>query len=162
MSRYQFVDGGALMDARTWTPVDEADAEYQAWRARGNVPAPSLAASLRTEVWERIKAHRDAVKSSGVKVGQHWYHSDADSRIQQMGLAMMGANLTAGLMWKTMGGQFVPMTPALAGQIFGATAARDAAVFGVAEAHRAALAASADPAGYDWSGGWPESYEGET
>ena len=31
-------------------------------------------------------------------------------------------------------------------------------VFGVAEAHRAALAAAADPAGYDWSGGWPEVY----
>lgn len=111
-------------------------------------------------MWERIKSHRDAAKASGVRVGDHWYHSDADSRIQQMGLVMMGAALPAGLVWKTLSGAFVVMTPALALQIFQATAARDAVVFGVAEAHRAALAAAPDPTVYDWSTGWPESYVG--
>ena len=59
-----------------------------------------------------IKSKRDAVKGEGVTVGASRFHSDADSRIQQMGLVMMGASLPA-VQWKTMGGTFVEMTPTL-------------------------------------------------
>lgn len=104
-----------------------------------------------------IKAKRDAVKGEGVTVGASRFHSDADSRIQQMGLVMMGANLPA-VQWKTMGGSFVEMTPTLAGQIFQATAARDIAVFGHAEALIAQVNAAASPeavAAIDIEAGWP-------
>lgn len=104
---------------------------------------------------QRIKADRDRRKIAGTPVGEHAFHSDPDSRIQQIGLVMMGAALPAGIQWKTIGGAFVEMTPQLAGQIFQATASRDVALFAAAEAHIAAAAASDDPLAYDSTAGWP-------
>lgn len=110
-------------------------------------------------VWESIKAKRDQCKAGGVKVKvggvDKWFHSDEASRIQQMGLVMMGANIPANLQWKTLDGSFVTMTQAVAQSVFGAAAASDQAIFAVAEGHRAALAACEDPAVYDYSTGWP-------
>jgi hypothetical protein len=122
-------------------------------------PGPSIEAR-RAAAWEQIKAKREALKSSGVLVGAHWFHSDADSRIQQIGLVMMGASLPAGLKWKVKDNGLVDMTPTLAQQIFQATALWDMQVFGVAETHRAAVLASDNPEAYDWSAGWPEGYGG--
>ena len=120
------------------------------------LPTPKEAA------WERIKNERDRRKSLGVKVGEHWYHSDADSRIQQISLFVMGASVPP-VQWKTLTLSpppvFVTMTQAIAGGIFQATAASDAAVFGAAEAHRGAMEASATPETYDFSSGWPASIE---
>lgn len=110
------------------------------------------------QVWERIKADRDRRKAGGVKVGAKWFHSDDGSRIQQMGLVMMGASIPAGLQWKTMDGSFITMTQTLASQVFQAVAASDQAIFAVAEQHRVAMEASADPASYDYSTGWPKIY----
>lgn len=125
-------------------------------------PLPPLA-ERQAAAWERIKAERDRRKFAGVKVGQHWFHSDDSSRIQQLALVMMGASIPAGLQWKTLTLSpppvFVTMTPTLAGAIFQATAASDAAIFAAAEAHRVAMESSDDPQGYDCSGGWPESIE---
>lgn len=117
------------------------------------------------QAWERIKQERDRRKSLGVKVGANWYHSDADSRIQQLALAMMGAAIPAGLQWKTLTKTpppvFVAMTPALASGIFQATAGSDAAIFGAAEIHRVAMEASETPEDYDCTAGWPASIEDE-
>ena len=125
----------------------------------------TIAATLgpaRERAWERIKAERDRRKSLGVKVGAHWYHSDADSRIQQLSLFVMGASVPP-VQWKTLTltppPVFVEMTPALAQGIFTATAASDAAVFAAAEVHRVAMEAMPDPENYDCSGGWPASIE---
>lgn len=112
-------------------------------------------------VWGQIKAKREALKSGGVRVGVHWFHSDADSRIQQLGLVIMGANMPAGLRWKTIDNGLVDMTPALAQQIFAATANWDATLFGIAEVHRDAVMESSNPEAYDWSAGWPAGYQGE-
>lgn len=109
-------------------------------------------------VWERIKAERDRRQVGGVKVGDKWFHSDMSSRIQQMGLVFMGANIPQGLQWKTMDGSFIVMTQALAQQVFNAQAASDQTIFGIAEAHRVALAAAPDPAAYDYLTGWPKIY----
>ena len=114
--------------------------------------------SATSAAWEHIKAKRNAAQAGGVKVGEHWFHSDSDSRIQQIGLVMMGANIPANLQWKTMSGAFVTMTPMLAWQIFAATAAHDQAAFSAAEQHRIAMESSADPAAYDYSAGWPAVY----
>ena len=88
-------------------------------------------------------------------MGAHIFHSDDSSRIQQIGLVMLGANIPAGLKWKALGGTLVDMTPTLAGQIFGAQAARDAALFAHAEGLIAAVQAAADPASIDITAGWP-------
>lgn len=116
-------------------------------------PAPTV-----TEIWERIKAERDRRKAGGVKVGAKWFHSDDGSRIQQMGLVMMGASIPANLQWKTMDGSFITMSQTLAQQVFGAVAASDQTIFAASEMHKAAMEASADPASYDYSGGWPKIY----
>ncbi len=107
-------------------------------------------------MWNRIKAERDRRKESGgFHVGTKWYHSDTASRIQQLGLVMMGAGIPPNLQWKTMDGTFITMTQTLAGQIFATAAASDMAVFAAAETHRVAMEASNDPSAYDFSGGWP-------
>lgn len=111
------------------------------------------------EVWDRIKAERDKrIQNGGYKVGTEWFHSDTFSRTQQMSLVMMGSNIPAGTLWKTMSGSMVTMTQSLAGQIFGTAAASDIAIFTAAETHRVAMEASADPATYDFSTGWPKAF----
>jgi hypothetical protein len=118
-----------------------------------------IADDIKIDMWDAIKVERDHRKNNGgYKVGTNWYHSDTSSRIQQLGLVMMGANLPANLYWKTMGGGFVLMTPTLALQIFQTAAASDMAIFTVAEQKKAAMLASATPATYDYLSGWPLIY----
>lgn len=142
-----------------------ADDVEVGWILSGETLIPPLPAPLlerQTAAWERIKQERDRRKSLGVKVGQHWYHTDADSRIQQISLFVMGASVPP-IQWKTLTTSpppvFVTMTPALAAGIFQGTAASDAAVFAAAEAHRVAMEASSTPESYDFSVGWPASIE---
>lgn len=122
----------------------------------GEVPGPYQTP------WERIKAERDRRKALGVKVGDHWYHSDADSRIQQISLFVMGAAVPP-IQWKTLTTTpppvFVTMTQTIAAGIFQNTAASDAAIFAAAETHRIAMEASDTPESYDFSTGWPASIE---
>lgn len=109
--------------------------------------------------WDFIKAERDRrIQFGGYKVGTKWFHSDTFSRTQQMGLVMMGASIPANTPWKTMDGSTVVMTQTLAGQIFGTAAASDIAIFAAAETHKAAMEASANPATYDFSTGWPKAF----
>lgn len=120
----------------------------------GYDPAPPARAAK----WLEIQAERDRRKEAGYLAAGHRFHSDPSSRIQQLGLVMMGANMPPGIQWKTLGGGFVPMTRALAGAIFQATAAADAALFAAAESHRAATEAMTDwqaIAAYDATTGWP-------
>lgn len=136
-------------------------------------PAPT-AAEVKTGKWEAIKAERDRRKGGGFKVGTLWFHSDADSRIQHLGLKDKARDLIAagGAMtdnlailgqpqrWKTMDGSFATITAQLAFDIVAAAGDLDARLFAVADTHRAAMEAAADPATYDFSAGWPESFGG--
>ncbi len=105
-----------------------------------------------------IKAERDVRKGRGVKVGSKWFHTDDTSRIQQLGLVLMGANIPPNLMWKTMDKSFVLMTQTLASQIFAAVAQLDSQIFGVAEQHIAAMRLESNPLEYNYSGGWPLAF----
>lgn len=121
-------------------------------------PAPT-AAQIKADKWEAIKAERDRrTEQGGYKAGTKWFHSDQKSRSQQLGLVLLWANIPANLQWKTMDGTFVTMTQTLAQQILAAGAASDQAIFAAAEAHRQAMDASADPAAYDFSAGWPATF----
>lgn len=133
-------------------PVEMTPEEIANFEADRAVPLEVSQA----QAWEHIKAERERRRVGGVKVGAHWFHSDDSSRIQQIGLVMLGQNIPAGLKWKVIGGALVDMTPTLAQQIFGAQAARDAALFAVAEQHIGAAAQAADPLAYDYSAGWPD------
>ena len=111
------------------------------------------------QIWEDIKAIRDRkTQQGGYKVGTDWYHSDTFSRTQQIGLTIMGASMPEGIMWKTMAGSFVAMTPTLAQQIFAAAGNQDAMLFGYAEQLKAQVEAAADPATVDINAGWPETF----
>ena len=140
----------------------------QGWRAVGGPddvgpdevfsdapPVPSVA-QVKAAKWDAIKEKRDNLTGNGgFNVGAKWFHSDQMSRSQQLGLVLLGASIPANLQWKTMDGSFVTMTQTLAQQILAAGAASDQAIFAAAETHKAAMEASADPASYDFSGGWP-------
>lgn len=134
------------------------DFESYCWKwLNGNIVRDSTAE--KGIIWNRIKAERDRrIQSSGYKVGTKWFHSDTFSRTQQMGLVMMGASIPANTPWKTMDGSTVVMTQTLAGQIFATAAGSDIAIFAAAETHKAAMEASADPASYDFSTGWPKGF----
>lgn len=111
---------------------------------------------VKAAVWEKIKAERDRrTTTGGYPAAGKWFHSDTFSRTQQLGLVLLGANIPDGLRWKTMDGTFVDMTPDLAAQIFAAAGTHDDLTFQAAEIHKAAMEASADPAAYDFSTGWP-------
>lgn len=117
---------------------------------------------IKARKWEEIKAYRDnLVNNGGFKVGAHWFHSNVLSRTQYLSLMMMGANIPANTTWKTLDNGYIPMTQTLAGQIFAAGAAQDSALFAKAAEHKTALDASSDPANYDYTTGWPETYTGD-
>lgn len=136
----------------------------------GGNPMPSKAEvdawildDIKDDMWELIKEERDRRKLEGgykvtVSGTDYWFHSDTFSRTQQIGLVMMGASMPQPLMWKTMSGAFVQMTPTLALQVFQAAGTSDIAIFTVAEQKRAQMLASADPANFDYLSGWPKIY----
>jgi hypothetical protein len=142
-----------------WTWVDEPNIHVMTDEEIATDPA--TLAAIRGDLWRLIQVERDRRTQAGVKVGSFWFHSDQSSRIQQLGLVIMGSNLPTGIMWKTMAGSFVEMTPALAGQIFQAVAATDIAIFTVAEQHKAQMFASATPLTYNYLTGtppWPQVF----
>jgi hypothetical protein len=136
-------------------------------------PEPS-ASEIKAVKWGAIKSERDRRKIGGFKVGTQWFHSDADSRIQHIGLKDKARDLLAAggamkdtltilgksVRWRTLDGSFVTITAQLAFDIVAAAGDLDARLFAVAETHRAAIEAAADPAAYDFSAGWPETFGG--
>lgn len=161
---YKLATNGVVrLDDAAFIPADPANRDwrkYQGWIADGNSPQPAQNLDeVKTAKWEAIKAERDRrTDQGGYKVGTKWFHSDKKSRSQQLGLVLLGANIPAGLQWKTMDGSFVTMTQQLAGQILAAGAASDQAIFAAAETNKAAMEAGADPASYDFSDGWPKVF----
>lgn len=142
------VDGQVLVTPKDPPPARDYDAE-------------------RLAVWERIKVERDRRAAvGGFKVDTHWFHSDAKSRTQQLGLSQL-ATITlfnGGTMadpipgvppWKTMTGEEVTITVGLALQILQNAAVSEGLCFDAAKAHKQALWESPDPINYDFSGGWP-------
>lgn len=162
---YQEVLAEKYPTVKTRSLGDGSDYEMLEWVEGDPLPSKEQLDSdkdyfTRVRVWKAIKEKRDALQASGVKVGQYWFHSDMSSRIQQLALVVFGSNLPSSIMWKTLDGSFVEMTPALAIQIFQSSAASDIAIFTVAEHHKAMMMASPNPTTYDFSGGWPPTYTG--
>jgi hypothetical protein len=111
------------------------------------------------EMWKDIQEERDARKAGGVNVNNNWFHSDDSSRIQFIALVASGANMPKGIMWKTMRGTFVEMTPQLAAQVFSAIISTDIQIFAKAEQHRMAMEKLEDPAQYEYLKDWPTVYK---
>lgn len=139
---------------------------------------PILVAKLHKDAqgvaWEAIKAIRDFRKEAGFEVGSYWVHSDVFSRSQWLGLKDNARDTLASggsmstvlrddksnkIVWKMLDGAFVQVTAQLAFDIVSAVMKSDMAIFTAAEQHRAAMCAAADPASYDFTTGWPQSYD---
>lgn len=126
---------------------------------------PVLADPLLTanDIWQRVKAERDRRRfDGGVQVGQHWYLSNSVATGEYSVLLQISAGLPDTTVlrqnWRTMDGGLVDMTPALARQIINAGFARVAEIDDAALVHKAAIEASNEPASYDYSTGWPQTY----
>ncbi len=128
------------------------------------VNEPKDLKGIRDRLWEKIKNRRDEVKNNGGCLVQgKWYHTDTDSKQQQIALVIMGANIPANLQWKTLDGSFVTMTQALAGELFAAQVMLEQVIFGVAESKRAAIANMTieQLEAYDVLDGFPQEYVDE-
>jgi hypothetical protein len=140
-----------------------------------NVKQPyTITAKDLAEKWQAIKAKRDSIKSAGAQVGTYWFHTDADSRIQQLGLKDQARDVLAAggntatvlqklgqdIPWQTMSGAAVPMTVQLSFAVVAAVGDLDALCHYVALQHKAAMEAAADPSVYNFSGNWPVAFGG--
>lgn len=138
------------------SPAQSNGAWRQTWIVRS---ASSQELAERTQaIISQIKSERDRrTLEGGYPVEGKWYHSDTVSRTQQLGLVMMGANLPAGIQWKTMDGSFVAMTPTLAQKLFSAATVQDTTTFSVAQ--QAIAQATANPGSFDMATiPWPAIY----
>ncbi len=111
--------------------------------------------------FELIKTERDRRTQTGgyyvSSVGK-WFHSDNLSRIQQIGLLLLGANIPAGLQWKTMDGTFITMTQSLAAQVFQAAATSDSTIFAYSSILYSNLQNAGNPVIFDVYAGWPKIF----
>lgn len=157
-------------------PADWLNREWM-WDSASHSMIPDVAdGKIRT--WGTIKTERDRRKSGGFKVmvgsSYRWFHSDVDSRIQHLGLKDKARDLISGggvmtdkltilgqiVKWKTMDGSFIDVTAQIAFDIVSSAGDLDAQLFSVAEMHKAAMEASANPASYDFTAGWPAIFAG--
>lgn len=172
---FNYIDaiGAKYPNCNVWAPDNGAN--YESLVLQSGDPIPSkeqldadIIAMKRDYMWQRIKAERDSLRNLGVRVNigndangnpvYKFFNSDDTSRIQQLSLVMMGANLPQNLQWKCMDNTYVTMTQTLATTIFQTTAYYDQTNFANAERHRLAMLASEDPLSYDFSTGWLPSY----
>lgn len=130
----------------TYYRTEQDDAPYVVWTRKSDEQIQAVR-------WTKIKAKRDELtKQGGCQVSGKWFHSDTDSKQQQMALTMLGAAIPANLQWKTMDGSFALMTQSLAGLLFQHQIMREQAIFAHAEALKADTNA-------DINAGWPARYE---
>lgn len=117
---------------------------------------------LKDQKWNEIKEHRSALTiNGGYKASGKWFHSDPFSRSQQLGLVLLDTNIPTGLLWKTMDGSFIEMTPALAKGVFQAATIQDTLLFAHAEGLNTSLQALTSPdeiTSFVVKEGWPETY----
>ena len=129
----------------------------------------------REQRWRQIQAIRDRRIQLGFECEGHWFHSDANSKIQHLAnkdtardmretiadwnRPLLDPTTGTGIVWKTMSGGFVPLTIAMAYGIVAASKASEFSTFGRAEMLRAAVNSSSDPHSIDIAAGWPPVYE---
>jgi hypothetical protein len=110
--------------------------------------SPEQLAEIR---WSKLKQKRDEItENGGCLVQGKWFHTDTKSKQQQMALKEMGQELPINVMWKTMDGTFIQMTPALAQELFLAQVMREMQIFGICETKRLDDTPIND--------GWPQTY----
>jgi hypothetical protein len=152
-------------DTETGVGLADATGNY----TMGSILATSLllwceAAPTANDIWELIKAKRTEVNAGGVRASGDWYHTDPETLAQYsfMYAAIAVNALPGGYVfapyWKTMAGDFRPMTANLLRVIVGRGMQSAALNFANAERHRVAMKATRSLYLYDYSTGWTETY----
>lgn len=138
--------------------------------------APVDLSEIRAQKWEEIKAYRDKrLLEGGYPVGYHWYYSDLIARSQHQANARKADNIEKAngdmnatmtnvngdpIYIKSMDNGYMPISANTAHAIVEQAEVHEMATYAAALTHKAALYASANPASYDYSSGWPETYTG--
>lgn len=136
------------------------------------VNEPKDLQGIRDRLWEKIKSKRDQlIISGGHKIGNHWYHSDQISLIQQLALHGEAKELSANgapdstviveTPWKTLGGGFVSLTIGIAKNFVKSALAQQSALFDAAEAKLQLINSInriEDFQDFDVNADWPETY----
>jgi hypothetical protein len=100
------------------------------------------------------------VQDGGVLVSGKWFYSDQESWLQYVGHKALNGALPPDVMWDTMDGTSIVRTQALIGTVLKSIDALNTGAYAVWKQHVAAVKASSDPANYDYSTGWPATYQG--
>lgn len=94
----------------------------------------------------------------GYPVGNHWFHSDYKSKLQQIGFLIMGEGIPR-IQWKTMSGEKVQLSPVLAQQIFEAAGLYEIQLFDHAQALKQAVTQpDFDFTTFDPTVGWVKAF----
>ncbi|POP42997.1 phage tail protein [Superficieibacter electus] len=144
---------GALPESTT---VISPSSTFDRWN--GESWQPSITDAKQAKV-AGIKAQRDAVTADYIIISGNHFHSDANSRIQQMSLTRMGQTkqIPEGLMWQTKNNGLIALTNEIAAQFESVTMDHDMRLFANAQRHIAAVEALEDIQAvldYDYSTGW--------
>ncbi|MEW3381132.1 DUF4376 domain-containing protein [Escherichia coli] len=115
--------------------------------------------NTKAQVTQEIKNRRDEITVDCIIINNHHFHSDTNSRIQQLSLTKMGAEkkIPPGLMWKTKNNGLIELTNEIAAQFESVTMDHDMRLFANAQHHIAAVEALDDIQAvldYDYSTGW--------
>ncbi|WP_157978148.1 DUF4376 domain-containing protein, partial [Salmonella enterica] len=102
--------------------------------------------ATKSQVIQAIKVQRDKVTADYVIIDGNHFHSDANSRIQQMSLTRMGQakQVPEGLMWQTKNNGLTELTNEIAAQFETVTMDHDMHLFANAQRHIAAVEALGD------------------
>lgn len=134
----------------------EPSSEFDRWT--GKEWAPDVKAAKEAQI-TAIKNHRDTVTADYIVIDGNHFHSDTDSRIQQMTLTKMGqaGMVPPGLMWQTKNNGLIELTNEIAAQFESVTIEHDMRLFATAQGYISAVEALTDfdaVMSYDWSQGW--------
>lgn len=147
---------GSDIPSLSQPPYQSWDDTQQAW-----VADATKLANAQNQVVDSIRNWRDNLSNTiGVNVGGYWWQTDTDDRIKYIALLMMGANIPANTLWKTMTGTFVTVTATLVQGVFQAVAASDATIYAYCQTQITNMLAASDPLNYDYTQGWPTGYTG--
>ena len=158
-------DWRAAIDCPDGFDVTDRGDGTGAVRLRDKAPVSRVQTLVR--ITEAIKMLRDERKDGGVSVGGYWFHSDAASRIQYLGLLERIKDLAPDepirfdgtpLHWKTMDGRFVVLTRGQVSAITAAIAELDVRLFAHAESLIARAQATEDLASFRFTDGWPQTF----
>ncbi|MCU7119856.1 DUF4376 domain-containing protein [Salmonella enterica] len=119
----------------------------------------SVLQDAKSQIIQMIKTRRDVITADYIVIGDYHFHSDANSRIQQMSLTRMGQakQIPKGLMWQTKNLGPLELTNEIAAQFESVTMDHDMRLFANAQRHIAAIEALEDTQAvqeYDYSTGW--------